>query len=195
MNLNGPTNLVSIIIPTWNSSSVLTDCLNSLRLQTYSNIEIIVADNYSTDTTTTVAKNFNARLFVYGPIPPNNTFFSAPERRRIGAEKAFGDYLFFVDSDMILDIGLIQECVLQCQRSADAIIVPEVSFGEGFWSECRIYERKCDIFFDQTIQERGFVRLAILLRKARVKYYIMRDNSPFAVLLLKNIEWVKGEEP
>ena len=41
--------LVSIIIPHWNGIDVLTECLKSIQKSTYSNFEIIVVDNNSTD--------------------------------------------------------------------------------------------------------------------------------------------------
>ena len=46
--------LVSVIVPTRNSSSTLEACLQSLAYQTYKNIELIVVDNFSTDNTQAV---------------------------------------------------------------------------------------------------------------------------------------------
>ena len=50
--------LVSVIIPTYNSSRTLEKCLESIKNQTYKNIEIIVVDNNSTDNTKEIAKKF-----------------------------------------------------------------------------------------------------------------------------------------
>ena len=41
--------LVSVIVPTFNSSNFIHECLKSIQDQTYKNIEIIVVDNFSTD--------------------------------------------------------------------------------------------------------------------------------------------------
>lgn len=43
--------LVSVIIPTYNSSSTLEKCLRSIRSQSYKNIEIIIVDKFSNDST------------------------------------------------------------------------------------------------------------------------------------------------
>ncbi len=43
--------LVSVLIPTYNSESTIVACIGSIKAQTYTNIEIIVIDNYSSDKT------------------------------------------------------------------------------------------------------------------------------------------------
>lgn len=135
--------LVSIIIPTRNAAKLLYSCLESIKRQTYLRIEIIVADNYSADETRDIARNFNAKVILVGPKPPYNDFFTAPIQRRVGATHASGEFLFFIDADMILTSGLIKECVEKCFEGADAVTIPEISFGEGFWSKCKVIERSC----------------------------------------------------
>jgi glycosyltransferase involved in cell wall biosynthesis len=54
--------LVSVIIPTKNSESTIDYCLRSIRGQTYTNIEVIVVDNYSRDKTEEVAQKYGKVL-------------------------------------------------------------------------------------------------------------------------------------
>ncbi|MEM3573404.1 MAG: glycosyltransferase [Nitrososphaeria archaeon] len=124
--------LISIIIPTKNAGSILGDCLEAIRSQSYQNIEIIVVDNYSSDGTQQIAKRCGARVIIAGPPPPRNNFFTAPIQRRIGADHAKGALLFFMDADMILSQGLLGECVRMCKSGVDAITIAEISFGKGF---------------------------------------------------------------
>jgi len=152
--------LVSIIIPTRNAASTLEACLRSIQSQSYQNVEIIIVDNYSSDETRNAARMFKARIIIGGPRPPNNDFFTAPIQRRIGAEHASGGYIFFVDADMVLEEGLLEDCVERCLRGADAIIIPEISFGEGFWSRCKIAERSCYLG-DDRMQASRFIRRAV----------------------------------
>jgi glycosyltransferase involved in cell wall biosynthesis len=127
--------LVSVIIPTFNSGKTLESCLKSIRNQNYKNIEIIVVDALSRDKTRQIAEKFADKLF-----------FLAKERsyaRNFGAKQARGHFLFFVDSDMELTPNVVTECVNLCTyRKADAVIVPEEAFGEGFLAECRKLEKK-----------------------------------------------------
>jgi glycosyltransferase involved in cell wall biosynthesis len=94
---------VSVIIPTRNAAGTLRACLMSIKMQSYSSVEVIIVDNYSKDETRRIGEEYNAKVMICGPPPPFNDFFTAPVQRRIGAMHASGDFLFFVDADMILE--------------------------------------------------------------------------------------------
>jgi glycosyltransferase involved in cell wall biosynthesis len=55
--------LVSIVIPTFNSERTLSKCLESIKNQTYSNIEVIVVDKFSQDKTVEIASKFKVKVF------------------------------------------------------------------------------------------------------------------------------------
>lgn len=133
--------LLSVIVPTKNSASFLDACIKSIKNQIYDNIEIIVVDNYSTDKTKEIAKKYTKLVFDKGP--------ERSVQRNFGASKAKGEYLLFIDSDMELTPGVAQECVKLIKeqriknkvRKIGGIIIPEKSFGEGFWAQCKALER------------------------------------------------------
>lgn len=125
--------LVSIIIPTFNSERTIKLCLESIRRQTYPNIETIIVDEFSKDQTAGIAKKYATIYSVKG---------ERSVARNFGIEKAHGDYVLVIDSDMELSPSVVEECVSQA-KDYDAIIIPEVSVGEGFWTKCRILERRC----------------------------------------------------
>jgi len=54
--------LVSVIIPTKNSGSTIGNCLESIMTQTYTNIEIVVVDNYSNDNTQEIAEKYTEKV-------------------------------------------------------------------------------------------------------------------------------------
>ena len=63
---------VSVIIPVYNGELVLRKCLNSIIRQSYLNFEIIVVDNNSTDTTSSIIKEFkrqNINIQLFGLYP------------------------------------------------------------------------------------------------------------------------------
>ena len=126
---------VSVIIPTLNSAKTLYKCLESIILQSYENIEIIVIDGYSSDNTTEIASKFNATIYLI-----------AGERttaKNYGISKSTGDFLFFVDSDMIVQPDVISECVFICSgnRTIVGVVIPERSVGCRFWVRVRDFER------------------------------------------------------
>ena len=126
--------LVSVIIATKNSEEMLRDCLESVRRQTYKNVELIVVDNYSTDRTREVAKEFGAKVYVKGP--------ERSSQKNYGAKVAKGRYLYFMGSDFVLTSGLIEECVELMNRGYDAVIVWNVSDpSKSLWAKTRFYER------------------------------------------------------
>jgi glycosyltransferase involved in cell wall biosynthesis len=126
--------LVSIVIPTRNSAQTLEACLNSIRNQTYNHIELIVVDNFSTDQTLSVASRFTPHIFQQGP--------ERSAQRNFGVRQATGKYVLLIDSDMELEQSVVGACVDTVGRShCKAIIVPEESFGEGFWAQCKKLER------------------------------------------------------
>jgi arabinofuranan 3-O-arabinosyltransferase len=149
--------LVSVIIPTRNAGKIIGRCLESIRSQSYRSLEIIVVDNYSSDETRRVVEKYRAKFITAGPPPPYNNFFTAPIQRRVGAEQAKGAFLFFVDADMILSRGLIEECVKRCEEGADAVTIQEISFGTGFWAKCKEIERACYIN-DPRMEAPRFIR-------------------------------------
>lgn len=127
--------LVSVIIPTKNSEATIEKCLGSIRNQTYLNIEIIVVDSFSRDKTKEVAENYGAKIVLVNA--------KRSKARNIGAEKARGEVILFVDSDMELDSTIIEECVKKVREGYHAVIVPEVSVGQGFWARCKALEKSC----------------------------------------------------
>ena len=59
--------LVSVIIPSKNSSKTLSICLDSIKNQDYENIEIIVVDNHSIDNTLEIAKRYTNTVYTFSP--------------------------------------------------------------------------------------------------------------------------------
>ncbi|MDD4409349.1 MAG: polysaccharide pyruvyl transferase family protein [Candidatus Pacebacteria bacterium] len=111
--MNNP--LVSVIVPTKNSSKTLEACLESIKNQSYKNIEIIVVDNNSSDNTKVIAGRYTERVFNKGPERSAQVNF--------GVEKSNGEYVYKVDSDFVLDSEVIDQCVNEINKGFDAIVV------------------------------------------------------------------------
>lgn len=134
--------LVSIIIPTRNNADLLENCIKSIKTQSYQDIEIIIVDGKSTDGTIDIAKRYKCKTYTFVPNVKNGTF-DASYKRNFGAKKGKGRYIYWLDADMELPKNLIKEAVGLCENGADAIILPEDSFGIGIWARAKNLERRC----------------------------------------------------
>ncbi|KAB1067022.1 glycosyltransferase family 2 protein [Tamlana haliotis] len=96
--------LVSIIIPTYNAVDLLPETVESALQQTYKNIEIIVIDDGSTDTTKALFDEFQQKG-VHSYTIKNQ---GASNARNIGLSKSKGEYIQFLDADDILHPNKIE---------------------------------------------------------------------------------------
>lgn len=137
-----PSPLVSIVVTTRNEEKNIGRCLESIRLQTCGNTEIIVVDNFSDDRTMEIAKKYTSSVFEKGP--------ERSAQRNYGMmETARGEYVMFVDADMILSPVLVDACVKAMRDGvALALHVPEIVLGRGYFSRVRRFERR---FYDGTV--------------------------------------------
>ena len=88
---------VTIIIPVFNTAQYLSTCLNSVISQTYQNLEIIVIDDGSTDTSPNIISEYAKKDNRIKIITQKNQGQSTA--RNTGLKNARGDYVSFIDSD------------------------------------------------------------------------------------------------
>lgn len=99
--------LISIIVPIYNTSLFLKKCLDSIINQTYSNLEIILVDDGSTDESSSIINNyasFDNRIKVFHI---NNSGVSFA--RNLGIKNANGKYIAFIDSDDFVDNKFVEK--------------------------------------------------------------------------------------
>jgi glycosyltransferase involved in cell wall biosynthesis len=130
--------LVSVVIPTFNSEKTLPKCLESIKNQTYKNIEVIVVDKNSEDKTINIAKSYGAKVFVINAKERS-------EQKNFGVKQSRGKYIYIVDSDFIVEPEVIEEAVRKCENEGyDAVCVHNTSDSTiSFWSKVRKLERDC----------------------------------------------------
>ena len=111
---------VSIIIPVYNMEKYLDQCLNSVINQTLYDVEIILLNDGSTDSSYDICKSYSHidnRIKLY-----SHENKGLGETRNSGIDVATGDYLFFVDSDDYLSADYV-ESLYKKALEADADIV------------------------------------------------------------------------
>lgn len=91
------TSLVSIIIPAYNAEKYIAETIDSVLAQTYSNWELIIVNDGSTDNTLSVIENYSRNDKRISFISKQNTGVS--DTRNTGIAKAKGEYIALLDAD------------------------------------------------------------------------------------------------
>lgn len=102
---------VSVVVCTYNGANKIKSLLDSLKKQTYKNLEIIVVDDGSTDTTSDIVKKYPFELIKHDK---NRGLGDA---RNTGVRKSRGDIIVFTDDDCVADQNWIKEIVNCYQKS------------------------------------------------------------------------------
>lgn len=146
--------LLTVVVPTKNSGRTLDRCLRSISTQVghdgaHYPIELVVVDNYSTDETAQIAAARADLVSLCGP--------ERSAQRNRGLQLATRDFILFVDSDMVLETHVCVDVVAALQSlDCGGVVVPEESFGDGFWACCRALEKRIAIGDPGTEAARGF---------------------------------------
>ena len=104
--------LISIIVPIYNVEQYLNRCIESLVNQTYTNLEILLIDDGSTDNSGKLAEKWisnDQRIKVY-----HKKNGGLSDARNYGIKYAKGKYLSFVDSDDYVDMRFIEILYKTC---------------------------------------------------------------------------------
>lgn len=174
--------VVSIIVPVYNTEEYLETCLDSLISQTYTEIEIILVNDGSTDSSNVICnhyKQIDHRIII---INQDNSGVSVA--RNNGIEKATGEWIMFVDSDDWLDTNAVETAVSQTYKYDVELII--TTFHTNYDST----EFKTEVLYDVTHLRRDFLYRC---RTNEVKYspkemhYNLRLTSQCAKLYRKSV--------
>ena len=113
--------LISVIVPIYNTEKYLVECVESLRRQTYSNIEIILVDDGSTDASIEICDGFaekDSRVRVF-----HKKNEGVAVARNFGIQHSNGQYVVIVDSDDVAVDRMIEVLYTQIkEKDADIAV-------------------------------------------------------------------------
>jgi len=114
--------MISIVVPIYNGEKYIEDCIRSILFQTYSDWELILIDNASTDDSLQICKEYatkDDRIEVFHQH--HNMGVSAA--RNLGIEKSRGDYITFIDIDDWVKTDYLDKLsAIQQKKNADMVI-------------------------------------------------------------------------
>lgn len=138
---------VSVIMPVYNTEKYVKGAIQSIRDQTLTDFELIVINDGSTDNSLHLIKTIpDSRIRVFSQ---ENAGQGAA--RNHGLQYARGEYIYFMDSDDILDREALRECFQICEEQhLDFVFFDAINFGENY-QNILTYERKH--YLDEGIKE------------------------------------------
>lgn len=128
---------ISVIIPTYNEKEVLEDCIQSLGGQTYTDFEIIVVDDGSTDGTLGILENLKKTLSDFKYITQKH--MGAGMARNLGVKNSSGKILVFVDADMTFDKDFLRKLIEPIEKGVTRGTFSKEEFVSNWnsvWARC-----------------------------------------------------------
>jgi len=118
--------MISVIVPVYNVEEYLEECLESIRKQTYQDIEVILVNDGSTDGSHAICERYCQMDKRFRLINQKNQGQSVARNR--GVKESLGEYIMFVDSDDVVSLGLLEQLmkymsdgidIVECDRTED----------------------------------------------------------------------------
>lgn len=113
--------LISVIVPIYNMEKYLNKCVDSILNQTYSNLEIILVDDGSTDLSPKICDEYlklDDRIKVF-----HKKNGGLSDAKNFGLKKANGKYVGFVDSDDWIDKNMYEEMYYKLKNTKSNIVI------------------------------------------------------------------------
>ena len=121
--------LVSVIIPFYNAEKYLRRCVESIAGQTYPELEILLVDDGSEDSSAEIAVSLAENDSRIRVVPIVHSGVSAA--RNEGLEKVSGSYVLFLDSDDWMDRAIVEMMVDQMTRTEADLVACDIAFSDG----------------------------------------------------------------
>lgn len=150
---------VSVIIPAYNVERYISRCIESVVRQTYTEIEILVVNDGSTDGSTKIIELWTEKDSRIKHIRQVNSGLSAA--RNTGMAKISGDYVMFVDGDDYIAENCVEASIYQMQKDNDIDIVcfPYVKVFRSTKKVVKLFPRDC--VFGQNVVKNTLLRKLI----------------------------------
>nr|WP_261010781.1 glycosyltransferase family 2 protein [Streptococcus mitis] len=180
--------LISIVVPIYNVENYLRMCLDSIENQTYSNIEVLLINDGSPDSSGEICQEYVARDSRFHYFEKENGGLS--DARNYGIERSNGKYLTFVDSDDWLNLTYVEDLYQAAIRNdADTVVSHYTIYNE---SDRNYYVHIWDDYYEKTCTGEELV-LELPSLELNGYVYITSWGILFKKELFNNIRFPKGK--
>lgn len=186
--------LISVIIPIHNVENYLEECLNSVKGQTYTNIEILLINDSSTDNSQKICEKYlkiDSRFKLY-----HIEEHSAGLSRNFGIRNANGKYCVFLDSDDYIDLNYIELLYFEmCNNNLDACFCGYSNFNDS--KREIIFENGQDIIYDNDILKHNLVKNVIYVKDKKIElplYAVWNGMYNISIIKKNNIYFLNEND-
>ena len=127
--------MISVIVPVYNVEEYLEECLESIRKQTYQNIEVILVNDGSTDGSKAICEHFCQTDKRFRLINQKNQGLSVARNR--GVKESVGQFIMFVDSDDVINTNVLEVLLPYMKKEVDIV-------------ECRMTKKIEEFYLSKT---------------------------------------------
>ena len=141
--------MISVIVPVYNVEEYLEECLESIKQQTFTDIEVILVNDGSTDGSREICERFCEKDSRFKLINQENQGQSVARNR--GVKESVGKFIMFVDSDDVINKNLLEVLLPYMKTEVDIV-------------ECRMTRKKEEFYLNKAskIVFKGNAKEAIL---------------------------------
>lgn len=177
---------ISIIVAVYNTEKYLERCIESLLKQTYKNIEIIIVEDCSTDSSKKILKKYKNQKNI-------KTFYNKENRglsysRNYGLKKATGDFIGYIDSDDYVEPDYYEKLMSSIKDNKSDIAICDIKLVDEQTNKiqrCKCYANDFDVY---SVVNNGFAASAcnkLFKRKSIEKYPFAEGkvNEDIAVVI------------
>ncbi|MEN9918737.1 MAG: hypothetical protein RL662_1173 [Bacteroidota bacterium] len=145
-----PVPKVSVIMPVYNTERYVAEAIAVITHQTLKDIEIILVNDGSTDTSLQIISSIATTDHRIRVVSKKNE--GPSEARNMGLEMARGSYIYFMDSDDLLEKDALQTCYDRCeQNKLDFAFFDATAFKEDKSESLNDYYLRTDVLNNETI--------------------------------------------
>ena len=126
--------MISVIVPVYNVEEYLEECLESIQYQTYTDIEVILVNDGSTDSSKEICERFCQADSRFRLINQENKGQSAARNR--GVKESVGEFIMFVDSDDVINKNVLEVLLPYMKTEVDIV-------------ECRMTRKKEEFYLNK----------------------------------------------
>lgn len=187
-DMGGSEELVSIIVPIYNVENYLRMCLDSIEHQTYSNIEVLLINDGSPDSSGEICQEYVARDSRFHYFEKENGGLS--DARNYAIERSNGKYLTFIDSDDWVESTYIDDMYQAALKNDSEIVVS--NYTQFDVKENHYLVHVWDDYYEETYEGKELINRLPLLER-RDYSFITSWGLLFSRSLFDNIQFPKGK--